>query len=63
MYCLNRANGWVVRTLKREDNSVFPKELITGEDDKRIGEKLLSAIVGTTVEIRKTEGGYICERK
>ena len=61
--CIKHANGWVVRTLRMENNSVLPSELITGDDDKRIGEKLLSAIVGTSVEIRKTDGGFICERK
>jgi len=62
-HCLKTADGWVVRTLKREYNSVIPSCLITGSDDVRIGEKLLSVIVGFPVQIRKTEGGYICERK
>ena len=59
---LQRSNGWVVRNLKRYGNSVLPKELIAGPDDVRIGEKLLSVIIGDSVKIRKTDGGWICER-
>ena len=60
-YAITHADGWVVENLRTEYNSVFPSSLITCRDDMRIGEKLLTAIMGVPVRIKKTEGGYICE--
>lgn len=60
--CMKRANGWVIKNLNRYGNSVLPSELITGESDIRIGEKLLSVITNEHVTIRNTDDGYICYR-
>lgn len=58
---LEKADGWVIRNLRREGNSVFPSTLIEIEADKRVGEKMLTCIIGRPVKIRQTEWGYICE--
>jgi len=59
-YCLKHADGWVVRNLRRYGNSVMPTALISDDEDRRLGEKLLSAIIDRPVSIEKTDGGYIC---
>jgi len=61
--CIERANGWVVRRLMTDYNSVYPSELITDEYDRAIGEKLLTTICKSPVSISRTDGGWICERK
>ena len=61
--CVRRANGWVVQTLAREYEAVYPAELVSDEHDRQLGETLLSVIIGSPVYIRQTSGGYICERK
>ena len=61
-YCVDNANGWVVENLRLEGNSVFPSGLITEEEDIRIGEKLMSAIMHCRIRIRKTQWGYVCEK-
>ena len=60
-FAIRHADGWVVRNLRDKHNSVYPANLITCEADVRIGQKLLTCIVGTPVKIRETEFGYICE--
>lgn len=61
--CVRHANGWVVQTLAREYETVYPAELVSDEHDRQLGETLLSVIIGSPIYIRKTSGGYICERK
>ena len=60
-YAIEHANGWVIRNLKETYCSMLPDSLITCQDDIRIGEKLLSCIMGHPVIIRSTSIGYICE--
>ena len=60
-YAIEHADGWVVRNLRKNRNSVFPSGLIACEADVRVGQKLLTLICGRKVRIRKTEGGYIAE--
>lgn len=61
--CVRRANGWVVQTLAREYEAVYPTELVSDEHDRQLGEKLLSVIAKAPVQIRKTAWGYVCERR
>jgi hypothetical protein len=61
--CIENANGWIVRRLMTDYNSVYPSELVKCEEDRVIGEKLLTVICKSPVVISKTENGYICERK
>lgn len=61
--CIRRADGWVVRQLRMENKTVYPAELVADEDDRRLGEKLLSVILRYPVTIRKTNYGYICEKE
>lgn len=60
-YAVENANGWIIKNLKKWGNSVFPAKMIRNDEDKEACERLLSEIMQTTVEIYKTEGGYICE--
>jgi hypothetical protein len=61
--CVRRANGWVVQTLAREYEAVYPTELVSDEHDRQLGEKLLSVILHSQISIRRTDGGYVCERR
>lgn len=56
-----RADGWVVQNLRNYNNSAIPDYLIETDDDVRIGELLLTCIIGKRVRIRRTSGGWICE--
>ena len=60
-WCLENADGWVVRNLRREYNSVFPSELIHCEEDLLRWELVLSIIMKEHVTIRQSGDGYICE--
>lgn len=60
-YAIEHADGWVVRNLRMQYNSVFPSELIECERDRVLGEKLLTRIMNRPITIKKTEFGYICE--
>ena len=60
-YCINNADGWVIRNLKQYGNSIFPSELITEEDTVELWEKMLSCIMKEKIVINRVKGGYICQ--
>ena len=61
--CIAKADGWIVQNLRNETETVYPTELVADEHDRQLGEKLLSVILKTSVQIRRTEFGYVCERR
>ena len=63
LYGIEHADGWVIHNLRHTGNSVYPSELIDCDADVRAGEKLLSCILQCSVEIHRTQWGWIAERK
>lgn len=49
--------------LRRETETVYPSELIECDEDRQLGETLLSAILGTPVRIIRTENGWLCRKE